>query len=134
MGLPPTGKVVAQVMLPRACACAQEFQHYEVNKYRPARQAKFQRTRCPACAAKVAEEKKQAPAIPKGEVLKQLPLGTRVTLTRAADGAWGGTLSADGTAVEVVGAARQAGPGMQAIAVELARLWIAASEKGKPTG
>jgi hypothetical protein len=131
MGLPPTGKIVARVMLARACGCLQEFQHYEVDKYRPARQAKFQSTRCPACAAKVAEENQQTAAIPKGEVFKQLPPGTRVTLTRAADGSWGGTLSADGTAVEVVGVARQAGPGMQAVAVELARLWIAAREKGK---
>jgi hypothetical protein len=134
MALPPTGKIVARVMLQRACGCVQEFQHYEVDKYRPARQAKFQRTRCPACAAKVAEEKRQAPATPKGEVLKQLPPGTRVTLTRAADGAWGGTLSADGTTVEVVGVAREAGPGMHAVAVELARLWVAAREKGKTTG
>ena len=82
----------------------------------------------------MAQEKKQAPAIPKGEVLKQLPPGTRVTLTRAADGAWGGTLCADGTTVEVVGVAREAGPGLHAVAVELARLWVAAREKGKPTG
>ena len=131
MGLPPTGKIVARVMLARACGCLQEFQHYEVDKYRPARQAKFQRTRCPACAAQAAEENQQAAAIPKGEVLKQLPPGTRVTLTRAADGSWGGTLSADGTSVEVKGVAREAGPGMQAVAVELARLWVAAKENGK---
>jgi hypothetical protein len=55
-----------------------------------------------------------------------------VTLRRAADGSWGGTLSADGTSVEVIGVAREAGPGMQAVAVELARLWVAAKEKGKP--
>ena len=129
MALPPSGKIVARVMLARACGCVQEFQHYEVDKYRPARQAKFQGTRCPACAAKAAEENQQAPAIPKGEVLRQLPPGTKVTLTRAADGAWGGTLSAQGTSVEVVGVARQSAPGMQAVAVELARLWIAAKEK-----
>ena len=125
----PSGRIIARPMLPRACGCVQEFQHYERDKYRAQRQEKFQRTRCPACAAKVAQEKKQAPAIPKGEVLKQLPPGTRVTLTRAADGAWGGTLSAQGTSVEVVGVARQSAPGMQAVAVELARLWIAAKEK-----
>ena len=132
MGQPPTGKIVARVMLARACGCVQELQHYEVDKYRPARQAKFQRTRCPARAAKVAEQNKQAPATPKGEVLKQLLPGTRVTLTRAADGPWGGTLSAEGIAVQVVGVAREAGPGMQAVAVELARLWVAAREKTKP--
>src|SRR5689334_20340732 len=129
MALPPSGKVVARVMLPRACGCVQEFQHYEVDKYRPARQAKFQGTRCPACAAAVAEQNKQPAALPKGEALRRLPPGTQVRLIRAADGSWGGTLSADGTTVEVVGVAREAGPGMQAVAVELARQWIAAREK-----
>ena len=134
MGLPPTGRIVARVMLARACGCVQEFQHYEVDKYRPARQAKFQGTRCPACAAEVAEQNKQAPATPKGEVLRLLPPGTQVTLTRAADGSWGGTLSADGIAVEVVAVAREAGPGMQAVAVALARRWVAAREKGQSPG
>ena len=132
MGLPPTGEIVARVMLARACGCLEEFQHYKVDKYRAGRQAKFQRTRCPACAAKVVEEQRQAAAIPKGEALKQLPPGTQVTLRRGADGAWGGTLSAEGTTVEVVGEAREAGPGLQAVAVALARLWVAAKEKGKP--
>ncbi len=130
----PSGRIVARPMVVRACGHQQEFQHYEVDKYRQARQAKFQGTRCPACAAKAAEEKKQAPAIPKGEVLKQLPPGTQVTLTRGADGAWGGTLSADGISVQVVGVAREAGPGMQAVAAELARRGVAAREKGKPAG
>ena len=50
------------------------------------------------------------------------------------NGSWGGTLSADGTTVEVVGVAREAGPGMQAVTVELARLWVAAREKNeRPT-
>jgi hypothetical protein len=134
MALPPTGKIVARVMLARACGCLQEFQHYEVDRYQAARQAKFHGTRCPACAAKAAGEKKQAPAIPRGEVLKQLSPGTRVTLTWAADRAWGGTLSADGTMVEVVGMAREARPGTHAVAVELARLWVAAREQRKPKG
>src|SRR5579859_2574368 len=131
MGLPPTGEVVARVMLPRACGCLQEFQHYKVDKYRAQRQAKFQSTRCPACVAKLVEQEQKALPPRKGEVLKQLPPGTQVTLSRAADGAWGGTLSADGTTVEVAGVAREAGPGMQAVAVELARLWVAAREKKK---
>jgi len=132
MGLPPTGEIVARVMLARACGCLQEFQHYKVDKYRAQRQAKFQSTRCPACVAQLVEEQRKASPPPrKGEILKQLPPG-QVTLSRAADGSWGGTLSADGTTVEVVGVARMAGPGMQAVAVELARLWIAAKEKGKP--
>jgi hypothetical protein len=132
MGLPPTGEIVARVMLPRACGCVQEFQHYKVDKYRAQRQAKFQRTRCPACVAKLVEEEGKALPPRKGEVLRQLPPGTQVTLRRAADGSWGGTLSADGTTVEVVGVAREAAPGLQAVAVELARLWVAAREKGKP--
>ena len=131
MALPPTGPIVARVMLPRACGCVQEFQHYKVDKYRAERQAKFQSTRCPACVAKLVEEERKALPPRKGEVLKQLPPGTQVTLRRAADGSWGGTLSADGTSVEVIGVAREAGPGMQAVAVELARLWVAAKEKSK---
>jgi hypothetical protein len=131
MGLPPTGEIVARVKLPRACGCLQEFQHYKVDKYRAQRQAKFQSTRCPACVAKLVEEERKALPPRKSEVLRQLPPGTQVTLRRAADGSWGGTLSADGTSVEVLGVARDAGPGMQAVAVELARLWVAAKERGK---
>src|SRR5262245_14634800 len=56
MGMPPTGEIVARVMLARACGCLQEFQHYKVDKYRGERQAKFQRTRCPACAAQLVKE------------------------------------------------------------------------------
>jgi hypothetical protein len=36
--------------------------------------------------------------------------------------------------VEVVGVARKAGPGIVAVAVELARLWIAAREQGQACG
>ena len=132
--MPPTGEIVARVMLPRACGCLQEFQHYKVDKYRAQRQAKFRSTRCPACVAKLVEEERKALPPRKGEVLKQLPPGTQVTLRRAADGSWGGTLSAEGTSVEVKGVAREAGPGMQAVAVALARLWVAAKEKAeRPT-
>ncbi len=132
MALPPSGPIVARLMLPRACGCVQEFQHYKVDKYRAERQAKFQSTRCPACVAKLVEEEKKALPPRKAEVLRLLPPGTVVTLSRAADGSWGGTLSADGTSVEVVGVAREAGPGMQAVAVQLARMWVAAREKDKP--
>src|SRR5262245_58968948 len=123
MGLPPTGKVVARPMLTRACGCVQEFQHYEVDKYRAQRQAKFQRTRCPACAAKTAEERRQAPSIPKGEALKRLPPGTEVSLTLRPDGSLAGTLAAGGRSVEAAGGAA-AGP--QAVVVALARLWLSA--------
>jgi hypothetical protein len=123
MGLPPTGKIVARPMLKRACGCVQEFQHYEVDKYRAQRQAKFQGTRCPACAAKAAEESRQAPSLPKGEALKLLPPGTEVSLTLRPDGSWAGTLAAGGRSVEAAGAAA-AGP--QAVVVALARLWLSA--------
>src|SRR6476646_711619 len=93
MGLPPSGEVVARVMLARACGCVQEFQHYQVDKYRAQLQAKFHITRCPSCVAKLVEEERKALPPRKGEVLKQLPPGTQVTLSRAADGSWGGTLS-----------------------------------------
>src|SRR5436309_13168985 len=105
MGLPPTGEVVARVMLPRACGCLQEFQHYKVDKYRAQRQAKFQRTRCPACVAKLVEEQRRTAPPPKREVLQLLPAGSQVTLTRRADGSWGGTLTAEGATGESAGAA-----------------------------
>jgi hypothetical protein len=125
MGLPPTGKVVASPMVVRVCGHEQEFQHYAVDKYRAQRLAKFQRTRCPACVAKLAEEQRKALPPPKGEALKQLPPGTQVSLSRGADGSWSGTLSAGGNAVQVVG---MAGAGPQAVVVALARLWVAAQE------
>src|SRR6516225_2194551 len=106
MGVPPSGEIVARPMVVRACGHQQEFQHYEVDKYRAQRLAKFQRTRCPACAAKLVEAQRAAEALPKrGEALKLLPAGTQVSLTRQPDGSWAGTLSADGTAVEMAGTA-----------------------------
>ena len=62
MGLPPTGEIVARPMVARACGCMQEFQHYAVDKYRAQRLAKFQRTRCPECVARMNEERRQAAA------------------------------------------------------------------------
>src|SRR5437016_5605221 len=93
----PSGKIVARPMVVRACGHEQEFQHYAVDKYRAQRQAKFQRTRCAACAAKLVEEQKRAAeALPtKGEALKSLPSGTTLTLSRGPDGSWAGTLSAE---------------------------------------
>ena len=49
----PSGKIVARPMVVRACGHQQEFQHYEVDKYRAQRLAKFQQTRCAECAAKL---------------------------------------------------------------------------------
>src|SRR5262245_46037428 len=122
MGLPPTGEIVARPMVARACGCMQEFQHYAVDKYRAQRLAKFQQTRCPACAAKLSEEQRP---VPKGEAFKLLPPGTQVTLTRQPDGGWAGTLAAGGKSVAAAGTA-EGGP--QAVVVALARLWIAAAK------
>jgi hypothetical protein len=119
----PSGKIVARPMVVRACGHQQEFQHYAVDKYRAQRLAKFQRTRCAECAAKLVEEQQRAAeALPKrGEVLKLLPPGTQMSLTRRPDGSWAGSLAADGTAVETEGTA---GGGPQSVLVALARLWV----------
>ena len=126
----PTGEIVARPMVVRACGHEQEFQHYAVDKYRAQRLAKFQKTRCTACAAKLVEEQQRAAAaLPKkGEVLKLLPPGTQVSLTRQSDGSWTGRLSAGGTTVEGAGDA-QAGP--HSVIVWMARRW--ASETGLAT-
>ena len=125
----PSGKIVARPMVVRACGHQQEFQHYTVDKYRAQRLAKFQQTRCAECAAKLIEKQQQAAeAMPKkGEVLKSLPLGTQLTLTRQPDGSWSGTLSAGGKSVEVAGVA---GAGPQSVIVALARLWVSESGTG----
>ena len=122
----PSGKIVARPLVVRACGHEQEFQHYAVDKYRAQRLAKFQRTRCAACAAKLVEEQQRtAAAVPKkGEALRSLPPGTQVSLACHQDGSWAGTLSADGTAVEVAGVA---GAGPQSVLVALARLWVSQS-------
>jgi len=125
----PSGKIVARPMVVRACGHQQEFQHYAVDKYRAQRLAKFQQTRCADCAAKLVEEQQRAAqaAPKKGESLKLLPPGTRVTLTRQADGGWAGTLSAGGKTVEQAGVA---GAGPQSVIVALARLWVVKSGAG----
>jgi hypothetical protein len=126
----PSGKIVARPMVTRACGHPQEFQHYEVDKYRAQRLAKFQRTRCAQCVAKLTEEQRRAAeALPtKGEALKSLPPGTQVSLTRQPDGCWAGTLFADGTTVEVPGVA---GAGPQSALVALARLWVSEAGAGR---
>src|SRR5438105_10427576 len=129
MGLPPKGEIVARPMVARACGCVQEFQHYAVDKYRAQRLAKFQKTRCPACVAKLAEEQRQQAPLPKGEALKLLPPGTRVSLTIQPDGSWAGALTADGVSVETAGLT---GAGPLAIVVALARLWSTARDKASP--
>jgi hypothetical protein len=126
----PSGKIVARPMVVRACGHQQEFQHHLVDKYRAQRLAKFQRTRCADCAAKLVEEQQRAAeALPKkGEVLKLLPPGTQMSLTRRPDGSWAGTLAADGTAVKTDGTA---GSGPQSVIVALARLWVLQSGAGR---
>ncbi|HYT93440.1 MAG TPA: hypothetical protein VEL76_32280 [Gemmataceae bacterium] len=125
----PSGKIVARPMVIRACGHQQEFQHYAVDKYRAQRLAKFQRTRCAECVAKLNEEQQRAAEamLPKSEALKLLPAGTQVLLTRQADGSWAGTLSAGGKAVQAAGAV-EAGP--QSVIVTLARSWAAESGAG----
>ena len=122
----PSGKIVARPMVARACGHEQEFQHYEVDKYRAQRLAKFQKTRCSECAARLVEEQQRTAeaTLKKGEALNLLPPGTQVSLTRQTDGAWAGTLSAGGTVVEAAGIA---GAGPQSVIVALARLWISES-------
>jgi hypothetical protein len=126
----PSGKIVARPMVVRACGHQQEFQHYAVDKYRAQRLAKFQKTRCADCAAKLTEEQQRAAeaAPKKGEALKGLPPGTQVSLTRQPDGSWAGTLSAAGTKVEAAGVA---GAGPQSVIVALARLWLSKSGAGE---
>ena len=125
----PKGKIVARPMVVRACGHKQEFQHYEVDKFRAQRLAKFQQTRCADCVAKqVEEERRQSAAIPsKAEVLKSLPAATQVTLTRQPDGTWSGTLTANGTTVTAAGVA---GAGPESVIVAMARLWLAKSGVG----
>jgi hypothetical protein len=126
----PSGKIVNRVMVVRACGHEQEFQHYTVDKFRAQRLAKFQKTRCADCAAKLVEEQQQAAlALPKkGEVLKLLPPGTQMSLIRRPDGSWAGTLAAEGTAVKADGTA---GAGPQSVIVALARLWLSESGGGR---
>ena len=114
----PSGKIVARPMVTRSCGHQQEFQHYEVDKYRPQRLAKFQRTRCADCVAKLNEEQRRA--LPKAEALKLLPPGTQVALTLRPDGSWTGRLTVGGTQVEAAGVV---GAGPQAVVGALAQLW-----------
>jgi hypothetical protein len=116
-------------MVVRACGHEQEFQHYEIDKFRAQRLAKFQQTRCAACVAKqIEEERRQSAAIPtKAEVLKSLPAATQVTLRRQPDSSWSGTLTANGTTVTAAGAV---GAGPESVIVAMARLWLAESGDG----
>lgn len=129
----PSGKIVARPMVARACGHLQEFQHYTVDKFRAQRLAKFQKTRCAECAAKLTEEQQRAAeaAPSKGEVLNSLPAGTQVTLTRQKDGSWAGTLAAAGTTVTVAGVV---GAGPQSVVIAAARLWMTQTGAGPKPG
>src|SRR5262245_3230850 len=125
----PTGEVIARPMMPRACGCLCEFQHYAVDKYRAQRLAKFQSTRCPECVAKSeAEQRAAAASLPsKGEAIQSLPIGSQVTLSRQPNGSWTGTLLAEGTTVDGTG------DGPQGLTITLARKWLLArGYEGKP--
>src|ERR1700678_2849706 len=100
----PSGEIIARPMVARACGCLQEFQHFAVDKYRAQRLAKFQKTRCSTCVAKLNEEQKKAAAalLKKGEAFQPLPTGTKVSMARSPDGTWKGTLTAEGTTVEAI--------------------------------
>jgi hypothetical protein len=122
----PSGEIIARPMVARACGCLQEFQHYAVDKYRAQRLAKFQKTRCATCVAKLNEEQRlAAAALPKkGEAFQQLPAGAQMTMTRRADGNWDGSLTASGKTVQAVA------DGPQGLSVSLARLWVSAQAPG----
>lgn len=125
MPTPPSGKIVARPMVARSCGHQQEFQHYEVDKFRAQRLAKFQSTRCPDCVAKLLEEQSKTVPLSQADALKAIPAGAQVTLTRLADG-WAGKLLIDGFEVETTG---QGGAGPQAVVAALARLWLAQTEE-----
>jgi histidinol-phosphate/aromatic aminotransferase/cobyric acid decarboxylase-like protein len=116
----PSGEIVARPLVARACGCLKEFQHYAVDKYRAQRLAKFQKTRCEDCVAKLNEEQKRAAAdLPKkGEAFQLLPSGAQFSITRKPDGSWAGSLAAEGVAVQATG------DGPQGIVVTLARQWV----------
>jgi hypothetical protein len=115
-------------MVTRSCGHQQEFQHYEVDKYRLQRLAKFQKTRCADCVAKLQEEEQRAAPVPKAEALKLLPPGTQVALTLRPDGSWTGRLTVGGTQVETAGVV---GAGPQAVVGALAQLWVSESVAGR---
>lgn len=119
----PTGEVVARPMVARACGCMREFQHYAVDRYRAQRLAKFQKTRCEVCVAKLNDEQRQAAAVvpKKGEAFKLLPDGAQFALTRKSDATWTGALTANGQTVEA------AGDGPHGLTLALARAWLAAN-------
>ena len=124
----PSGPVVSRPMLKRACGCEQEFQFYAVDRYRNERMAKFQSTRCPACVAKLEEERRLIGLPKKGEAFKSLPAGSTMTLHLQPDGSWIGKLTANGESVEAV----EATAGPQSLVLTLTRQWLTANRGTTP--
>jgi hypothetical protein len=116
-------------MVTRSCGHKQEFQHYEVDKYRAQRLAKFQSSRCADCVLKLNEEQRKAAPLAKAAAIKLLPPGSQLSLTQRADGSWAGTLAAGGKQVE---AAEGVGAGPQALIGTLAQRWLAATGTKEP--
>jgi hypothetical protein len=98
-----------------------EFIHYATDRYRAQRLAKFQKTRCEVCVAKLNEEQRLAAAsVPKkGEAFKMLPAGAQFTISRTAEG-WSGTLTAQEKTVEA------SGESPHGVSLALARAWLSA--------
>ena len=117
----PTGSVVGKTTVVRACGCSQEFQHFAKDRFLEQRLTKLRKTRCANCAAKYnAEQQRLAATVPKkGEAIRSLPAGAKLSLTRAADGTWAGTLAAAGRTVDATG------EGPSGLTITLARLWLA---------
>lgn len=117
----PHQEVIARPLVARACGCMREFIHYATDRYRAQRLAKFQKTRCEVCVAKLNEEQRLAAAsVPKkGEAFKMLPEGAQFSISRKADG-WVGTLTAQEKTVEA------SGDSPHGVSLALARAWLSA--------
>jgi hypothetical protein len=124
----PSGAVISRPMVTRACGCVQEFQFYAVDRYRAERMAKFQQTRCPACVAKLEEERRLVGLPKKSEAFKSLPTGANIAIQLLADGSWSGKLTADGESID----ATEPTAGPQSLMLTLTRLWLTAHRSKNP--
>ena len=122
----PTGEIVARLMMARACGCVCEFQHYAVDKYRPAAREVPTAGALPASPRRRRKGDKPRRSRKWGD--PSLPVARK--LSRRPDGKWAGTLSGEGTGVEAIA------DWPQGLAGTLARLWVAArtaAPGSKPT-
>ena len=124
----PSGKIVARPMVTRSCGHQQEFQHYEVDKYRPQRLAKFQKTRCADCVAKLNEEQRRATPLAEGGGDQAPPPGNAGDSDPAAGRVLGRQADVGGTQVEAAGVV---GAGPQAV---VARWPSSGSQNQQPAG